>query len=58
VGSGSAAVHAVAKANWLVPGGWIAVESNRGDAVDPGEWAVEAERDSARARLTLIRRPA
>jgi 16S rRNA (guanine966-N2)-methyltransferase len=57
-GSGSAAVRAIAKAGWLAPGGWIAVESNRSDPVDPGEWLLEAERDSARARLTLIRRPA
>jgi len=57
-GSGSAAVRAIAKADWLAPGGWIAVESNRGDPVDPGDWATEAERDSSRARLTLIRRPA
>ena len=56
--SGSAVVRAVAKAGWLAPGGWIAIESNRGDTVDPGEWTIEAERDSSRARLTLIRRPA
>ena len=57
-GSGSAVIRAVAKAGWLAPGGWIAIESNRGDRVDPGEWTIEAERDSSRARLTLIRRPA
>lgn len=57
-GSGSGVVRAVARADWLAPGGWIAVESNRGDLVDPGDWMIEAERDSSRTRLTLIRRPA
>jgi 16S rRNA (guanine966-N2)-methyltransferase len=38
--------------------GSVAVESNRGDPVDPGAWIVEGERDSSRARITLIRRPA
>ncbi len=54
-GSGTAAVHAVASANWLAPGGWIAVETARDDAVDPGEWTVDAERPVGRARLTLLR---
>ncbi len=54
-GSGTAAVHAVASANWLAPGGWIAVETARDDAVDPCEWTVDAERPVGRARLTLLR---
>lgn len=56
-GSGSAVVEAVAKAEWLAPGGWMAVETERGEKVDPGEWSLEAERDVGRARLTLLRRP-
>lgn len=55
-GSGTAAAAAVAKAGWLPPGGWMAVETHRGDAVVPPEgWEVEAERDVGRARLTLLR---
>ena len=42
-GSGSAAVDAVAKAGWLAPGGWMSVETSRGDAVDPGDLDVETE---------------
>jgi len=55
-GSGTAVAHAVAKAGWLVEGGWMAVETQRGDAVEPPSgWEVEAERDVGRARLTLLR---
>lgn len=56
-GSGTAAVRSVAAADWLAPGGWMAVETERREPVDPGEWSLEAERQVARARLTLIRRP-
>lgn len=54
-GSGSAVVAAVVAAKWLAPGGWMAVETERGAKVDPGPLAVEAERDTGRARLTLMR---
>ena len=56
-GSGSEAVAAVAKASWLAPGGWMSVETTRGDTVDAGDLIVEATRDVGRARLTLLRRP-
>lgn len=54
-GSGSTAVAAVVAASWLAPGGWMALETERGAAVDPGPLKVEAERDTGRARLTLLR---
>ena len=54
-GSGSAAVAAVVAASWLAPGGWMAVETERGASVDPGPLTVEVERDPGRARLTLLR---
>jgi 16S rRNA (guanine966-N2)-methyltransferase len=56
-GSGSAIVKAVAEADWLAPGGWMSVETARGDAVEPLDFVVEAERDFGRAKLTLLRRP-
>jgi 16S rRNA (guanine966-N2)-methyltransferase len=56
-GSGSAVVQAVAEAEWLAPGGWMSVETSRGDALDPRPFAVDATRDVGRARLTLLRRP-
>lgn len=55
-GSGSAAVAAVAAADWLAPGGWMSVESDRRDAVAPGPYVIETERQVGRARLTLLRR--
>jgi 16S rRNA (guanine966-N2)-methyltransferase len=57
VGSGTSAVDAVVAASWLAPGGWMSVETARGEAVDPGALEVDAARDVGRARLTLLRRP-
>ena len=56
-GSGTAAVRSVAAAGWLAPGGWMAIETARGDTVEPGLWQVDAERAVGRARLTLLRAP-
>jgi 16S rRNA (guanine966-N2)-methyltransferase len=53
-GSGTAAVRAVLAADWLTPGAWISVETARGDPVDSGPLAIEAERDVGAARLTLL----
>jgi 16S rRNA (guanine966-N2)-methyltransferase len=55
-GSGTIVAAAVAKAGWLTEAGWMAVETHRGDAVEPPSgWEVEAERDVGRARVTLLR---
>ena len=54
-GSGSAVAAAVAAADWLAPGGWLAIETERGAAVDPGEFELDAARDVGRARITLLR---
>jgi len=56
-GAGSAAVHAVADAAWLAPGGWMCVETQRNDAIDAQTLSVDVVRDVGRARLTLLRRP-
>jgi len=54
--SGSAVANAVAKASWLTAGGWMAIETQKGDSVTaPEGWTIEAERDVGRARLTLLR---
>lgn len=55
-GSGSAVVHSILKSGWLAKGGWLSVETSRGDAVDPAELALDSARDVGRARLTLLRR--
>lgn len=56
-GSGSAVVKAVSQAGWLAKGGWLAVETERGDSVDPLDLSLDVERDIGRARVTLLRRP-
>lgn len=56
-GSGSTVIQAVAKAEWLAPGGWISIETGRGDALEPGDLHVDATRAVGRAQLTLLRRP-
>ncbi len=55
-GSGSAVVKAVADAEWLAPGGWMAVETDRREPVDPLDYSLEVEREIGRARITLLRR--
>lgn len=54
-GSGSAAAAAIASAGWLAPGGWLSVESAKGDKVEAPGLTVEAERTVGRARLSIIR---
>ena len=54
-GSGNAVVIAVLASNWLAPGALVAIETARGDPVEPAGMTVEAERDTGRARLTLLR---
>jgi 16S rRNA (guanine966-N2)-methyltransferase len=56
-GSGTAVVESVLKANWLSPGGWMTVETSRGDEVEPNGLELDAVREIGRARLTLLRRP-
>jgi 16S rRNA (guanine966-N2)-methyltransferase len=54
-GSGNAVAETVAEAGWLAVGGWMALETHRGDAVNPpAHWQVDTERDVGRARITLL----
>jgi len=53
--SGTLVVEAVQAANWLAPGGWLAIETESREAVDPGGWQIDAERRVGRGRLTLVR---
>jgi 16S rRNA (guanine966-N2)-methyltransferase len=54
-GSGTAAIAAIGSAAWVAPGGWLSVETNRGESSDPAGFTIEAERDVGRARLTIMR---
>jgi 16S rRNA (guanine966-N2)-methyltransferase len=56
-GSGSSVVSAVANTGWLKGGGWMSVETSRGDHVDPAELVLDCGRDIGRARITLLHRP-
>ena len=61
VGSGSAALAAIAAADWLAPGGWLSIETGRGDdvALSPnvvGGYLIDTSRNVGRAKLTLLRR--
>ncbi len=55
-GAGSKVVRAVLKAEWLAAGGWLALETSRGDEVEPHELNLDTVRDFSRARLTLLQR--
>ena len=54
VGSGNAVVEAVADADWLAPGGWLAIETDKKEEVDPGPFTLETSRVVGRARLSLL----
>ena len=56
-GSGSGIVKCVSDSDWLAAGGWMSVETDRRDAVEPGGYEIEVEREIGRARITLLRRP-
>jgi 16S rRNA (guanine966-N2)-methyltransferase len=55
-GSGTAAVHSIINSDWLALGGWLSIETSRGELVDAGELALDSARDIGRSRLTLLRR--
>jgi 16S rRNA (guanine966-N2)-methyltransferase len=56
-GSGCAVAAAVTEAGWLAPGGWLTIETARGEKVEAGPFVVDAERDVGSARVTLLRCP-
>ncbi len=55
-GSGNEVVEAIAKADWLAPGGWLSVETRGEDSVAPGGFELDTTRQIGRVRLTLLRR--
>ena len=56
-GSGTAVAKAVVAARWLAAGGWMSIETSRGDRLDPGDLTIDTDRVVGRARLWLLRRP-
>jgi 16S rRNA (guanine966-N2)-methyltransferase len=56
-GSGNSVVQAVTRAQWLAAGGWMSVETSRGESVEAAGMIVDTARDVGSAQLTLLRRP-
>lgn len=56
-GSGDAVVRSISGAGWLAPGGWLAVETGKGQATTPDPFIIDCGRDVGSARITLLRRP-
>ena len=56
-GSGSAIARAVLAAGWLAPGGWMGVETDRREGLDPSGLELVVVRDVGRARLWLLSNP-
>jgi 16S rRNA (guanine966-N2)-methyltransferase len=56
-GSGAAVVEAVIAAGWLASRGWMSLETERGDMVDPSGLEIDTTREIGRAKLTLLHRP-
>jgi 16S rRNA (guanine966-N2)-methyltransferase len=54
-GSGTAALAAIVASGWASPGAWIAIETERGERVEPNGCAIDSERDISRARITFLR---
>ena len=55
-GAGTRVREAVERAEWLAPGGLLAIETERTDEVVPGTFELDDSRVVGRARLTLLRR--
>jgi len=53
--SGTKALRHILDSGWAGHGAWMAIETARGDAVDPQGCTIEVERDVGRARITLLR---
>ena len=53
--SGAAVLRSIINARWLASGGWVCVETSRGERLDVVDLAVETQRDVGRARITLLR---
>lgn len=53
-GSGSAVAEEVLRSGWATAAAWIAIETERNEAVQPDHFRIKAERDIGRARITLL----
>lgn len=52
-----AVIASVGRSGWLAEGGWLAIETQRKQALAaPEELVIDAERDTGPARITLLRK--
>ncbi len=54
-GSGTAALRQILASGSAAPGSWIAIETKRGEAIEPQGCALDSAREVGRARITLLR---
>ena len=54
-GSGTTALNIILKAGWAASGAWLAIETKRGEPIDPLGWTADSQRDVGGARITLLR---
>ncbi len=52
---GTAVIEAIEAQGWLAPGGWLSVETKRGETIRADGLAVDAVRDIGVSRITLLR---
>jgi 16S rRNA (guanine966-N2)-methyltransferase len=55
-GAGLVALDKLARLGWIGPATWVSLETEKGEAVAPAGFAIEAERVHGKAKLTLLRR--
>jgi 16S rRNA (guanine966-N2)-methyltransferase len=53
--AGVPTLERLARLGWLAPGALASVEGERGEAVTPQGFAIEAERQYGKAKITLLR---
>jgi 16S rRNA (guanine966-N2)-methyltransferase len=55
-GAGAVAADKLARLGWIGPATWLTIETGRGEPIALTGFAVDAERQYGRARLTILRR--
>jgi len=55
-GAGTVALDKLTRLGWIAAGGWVSVETARGEPITAAGFTIEAERQVGKAQLTLLRR--
>ena len=54
-GAGAVALDKLGRHGWFAPSSWIAIETSRKETIEVKGFDVDCERDSGKARITLLR---